>query len=447
MRHTHPHKDKGARRKGYGTLERRANGVYLARWTADGKRYAVNTHTKDRAQAAAMLETLTEPFRLKDTAARLAVMQCRMDGVNGRLRQIEANAPALKIADAWTEYLRAPEREPQSERREAVAAARFRRFTDFMARRFPDVVELRQVTREHMASFIETLTRSCTAYTANDTIAVCRRAWKILADCERAKLGGVNIWDKAKKCKGGSQGRRALSADELARVCAHVKGEMRLLFGIGIYTGMRFGDCAMLTWQCVDMERRFISVMPRKTAHASGLRVVIPIHPALFAMLAETDAARRCGYVMPQIAEAYARCPANVLRSTQRVFKDCGIKTTERPTDGHGERARVLVGFHSLRHTFVSMAANAGAPLALVQSIVGHTTADMTRRYFHASEAALKSAVEALPNVTNADGATAEADARAAERWRRFVEVADALTPAERERARRYLDGAALRLV
>ncbi len=57
------------------------------------------------------------------------------------------------------------------------------------------------------------------------------------------------------------------------------------------------------------------------------------------------------------------------------------------------------VSFHSLRHTFVSLAANAGVPLAIVQAIVGHSNPAMTRHYFHESTDALKNAVATLPDV------------------------------------------------
>ena len=53
--------------------------------------------------------------------------------------------------------------------------------------------------------------------------------------------------------------------------------------------------------------------------------------------------------------------------------------------------------FHSLRHTFVSLAANAGVPLHIVQSIVGHESTAMTRHYYHENVDSLRMAVHALP--------------------------------------------------
>jgi len=45
----------------------------------------------------------------------------------------------------------------------------------------------------------------------------------------------------------------------------------------------------------------------------------------------------------------------------------------------------------------VSLAANAGVPLPVVQAIVGHATSAMTRHYYHENEDALRRAVAALP--------------------------------------------------
>ena len=122
----------------------------------------------------------------------------------------------------------------------------------------------------------------------------------------------------------------------------------------------------------------------------------------------------------------------------KRVFKAAGIETATDGADGH--RKRALVSFHSLRHTFVSLAANAGVPLAVVQSIVGHSTVDMTRHYFHESENALVSAVAALPSVT--DGET-DAGGGMSARLRSVCALADELTAEERAALLRHLQGAA----
>ena len=67
-------------------------------------------------------------------------------------------------------------------------------------------------------------------------------------------------------------------------------------------------------------------------------------------------------------------------------------------------RKSVVASFHSLRHTFVSFAANAGVPLPVVQSIVGHTSTAMTRHYYHENEEVLRQAVAAIPSLDDLKG-------------------------------------------
>jgi integrase len=47
---------------------------------------------------------------------------------------------------------------------------------------------------------------------------------------------------------------------------------------------------------------------------------------------------------------------------------------------GTGKRAVVEIGFHSLRHSFVSMCRTSNVPLAVVESIVGHSNPAMRMR-------------------------------------------------------------------
>ena len=168
--------------------------------------------------------------------------------------------------------------------------------------------------------------------------------------------------------------------------------------------------------------------------------VTIPLHPSLYAVLDEMPQGRRHGAVMPQTASDYERDSASVTDRVQHVFRSCGIETRTR--DGKG-RAKVDVGFHSLRHTFVSMSANAGAPLAVVQNLVGHSTPTMTMHYYHGTTDAARAAVNALPALLGADG---EGEGRLAADAARavpgaFVAALDGMTREQLLAARAEIDG------
>jgi integrase len=187
---------------------------------------------------------------------------------------------------------------------------------------------------------------------------------------------------------------------------------MRVLFALGIYTGLRLGDCATLLWSEVDGTRALIRRIPMKTARRKARTVTIPIHPVLLQMLSKLP--RNTEYVLPAIAKTYNKGDYRLVAQVQDHFKDCGIRLHQKGTgfktvknkDGStsqvhtGKRAVVEVGFHSLRHTFVSLCRESSAPLAVVEAIVGHSNPAMTRHYTHVGEAASLAAVAALPDLT-----------------------------------------------
>ena len=56
------------------------------------------------------------------------------------------------------------------------------------------------------------------------------------------------------------------------------------------------------------------------------------------------------------------------------------------------------VGFHSLRSTFITAMANIGAPMAMVQAIVGHMSPEMSMHYYRVNAEAARARIAALPD-------------------------------------------------
>ena len=194
--------------------------------------------------------------------------------------------------------------------------------------------------------------------------------------------------------------------DELRRLLEAAKeiekrgggGEWYRLILIGIYTGLRLGDCCQLDWSKVNAAEGVIQLIPQKTRrHAHGKPVTIPIHPALKDVLLGEAGKEGAGPVLPNVASMYVHGAWQVSHAIARIFKKAGIETSVL-IPGRKRRTPEAT-FHSLRHTFVSFAANAGVPLHVVQSIVGHESTAMTRHYYHENLKALKSAVAAIPTL------------------------------------------------
>jgi integrase len=242
----------------------------------------------------------------------------------------------------------------------------------------------------------------------------------------KAKLTG-NPWESPKR--GGNiqrkrmitNSRRELTIDELRKICQTATGELQTLLALGIYSGLRLGDCATLRWGEVDLPRAMIRRIPNKTARRNPKPVIVPIHPILRDMLAVTPPDQRREYVLPEMAALYVHRTDMVTDMVQRHFKACGITLHKPGTGTDGKRAVIEVGFHSLRHTFVSLCRESNAPLSVVESIVGHSSPAMTRHYTHVGELAAGRAVALLPSVMSE--ATAEPTKRGQDEILRDVQT------------------------
>ena len=176
------------------------------------------------------------------------------------------------------------------------------------------------------------------------------------------------------------------------------KEEIKVVFYIGMYTGQRLKDCALLQWQNVDLVHQRINVTQYKT----GQSVTIPIAKPLYEILLEAKERQVDGYVNPQVAKRYkqkdprGKCIGDNLVNVDvmRVINHLGVETSV-AVEGRKRKTTVL-GFHSLRHSFASFCAEAGVPKSVVVSILGANSEIVDEFYTHIGEDAQRYAVEAI---------------------------------------------------
>ena len=189
---------------------------------------------------------------------------------------------------------------------------------------------------------------------------------------------------------------------------------MRTLFAVGLYSALRLGDAATLRWADINFRAGAIVRAPNKTSRRHPDKLVrIPLHPVLRTILGECPTEGRKEYVMPELAASYLRDPAMLSRKVQAHLTACGITTTEQMAGR--KRPVVLVGFHSLRHSFVSICANKGVPLAIVQELAGHGSPAIQRHYIHVDAGAAKNAIATLPSFDDAPPGLPAGDTAATE--------------------------------
>ena len=402
-----PEKKKNKRRrrvKGLGSLQQEKTGIWTVRAWINGKRVSKSTGTTDKGEAEAFLKEYMRPYVKGDAERTYDNIQALVESDERRAERLEDEKPQLTLAAAFDAYKVSPLHRDLAESTLDGKMSTWKVFREWMQEHHADITEVRGVKFEHVEEYLADLRREHAASTYNNRVCVLREMFRVLMAKARAK---VNPFDGVKLLEDDTHVRREFTIEELQRIveCARREGdEYRKLFGIAIYTGLRFGDCCKLNWKSVDVVRSIIQLIPEKTKrHAHGKPVTIPIHPTLALMFQETPVDERTGYVLPTLADLYANRRHVVCHRVKRIFTDSGIVTSVN-VEGRKWKAPEAT-FHSLRHTFVSLSANAGVPLHIIQSIVGHESTTMTRHYFHENEAALRQAVAAIPMIGETYGA------------------------------------------
>ena len=367
-----------------------------------------------------------------------------------------AAAHAVPILGAFADF-EASKRRPKSG---AETLKRYRsqynQFSAWMTKTFPHATKLRDVTPDMAEAFLSFVEREFSNNTHNKYLVFLRMFWRVMRWNPKALLA-IDPWDgiKTLNVKVDQVKHRDLTVDELRRIATAIAddAELRLLFALGFYTGLRFGDCALLRWENVDIQQGMMNVKPRKTANRYAETLKTRLHPGLCALLANVPPSKRTGYVIPGIAKAYTDDRSRLSKRIQGVFVAAQIVTNgnrarlfknmntgvyhieyaELGADGKPvtestgtkdpeaakaifkaktgadkvQRARASVGFHSLRHTFTSMLTNANVNQEIVNYLTFHNQGSVEARYYHANATAIARAVAVLPNIPELTAATA----------------------------------------
>lgn len=387
-----------------GNLFKRGS-VYYLRYTVDGKVIVQRLMDEQdnpvlKLQDAEKLRArIMAPLRVADRKVALETIAARIGGVEATLAKMESETPALKVADTWTAYSSAGNRKEIGAQTLRNYECCWQAFVSWLQDRHPKIVELRAVNFEIAEAYRNHLiARKLSGRSVNGHRACLRLVFNALT--ERARLTG-NVWAKLAKRDEHTQGRRALTVAELRAVCGKADGELRVLLAFGLYLGCRLGDAACMDWGSVDLVRRIVTYSPRKTARTDEEALQTPIHPELHAVLSEIPVNRRHGPVCPSMAERYEAHGAEAISGMiQDHFKACGLATCE-DRRGAGVRRRVVVGFHSLRHTAVSLLRDAGVAQSVSMAIAGHSNSAVHDLYTHTDAEAMRRAVAALPAMTH----------------------------------------------
>jgi integron integrase len=206
------------------------------------------------------------------------------------------------------------------------------------------------------------------------------------------------------------------SRDELARIFAGLRGQVKLMAAVMYGSGLRvLCECCRVRVQDVDLEALTIRVWDGKGAKCRQTIIPVMLVPALRRQIAwrkalhEQDLADGAGYVeLPgRLAQKYPRAnrelgwqflfPSTVRRGQYRwhTTDEAIGKQLRAAVRAAGINKRVTP--HTLRHAFATHALQAGNDIKTVQELLGHEDLNTTAIYLHADAARGVSPLDAGP--------------------------------------------------
>ncbi len=190
--------------------------------------------------------------------------------------------------------------------------------------------------------------------------------------------------------------QRFLTADEMARLGAALEKFEGMglapmpainLFRVLLFTGMRLSEGLNLCWRDVNLGGSFLHLPESKTGEK-----IVPLPAPARDLLAALPRASDGGLVFPGKGGAAFQ---GIQKIWQRIRKEAKLDD---------------VRIHDLRHSFASVAVQAGTSLYVTGAILGHAQASTTQRYAHLDlnpvlAAAERTAATIAANMTGAPSA------------------------------------------
>lgn len=149
------------------------------------------------------------------------------------------------------------------------------------------------------------------------------------------------------------------------------------------------------------VKRRFAEQMDSFKAGKTRQRIKIPMHDALHEFLLELpgpDSGK--AFLLPSLAGKSTAGKSGLSMAFSRLMERAKARgeIIDERRGGSGRSVSTL-SFHSLRHTLVSLMANAGVPEEVRQKFTGHASAELNQHYTHHEVETLRAAIAQLPIV------------------------------------------------
>ena len=341
-------------------VKKNASPIWQIQWqekdAASGKWRARSrsTGTADYAEAQKLLKVFNDA-----QAGRLA------EDTTVRLLQsagVETVRENPDLSQLWQWYVShcdlSGAKRQQSDRENAL-----NRFLKWLDAEHPEVKRVREVTLRICSEYWKHLADDGkSAATRNNNLSCLNVIW---ANIHAPMELDSNPWAAIKRDQGGSIRYEPFTLDELdalrrSAAAFHTAAEPDFwpaAIETGLYTGLRLGDIATLDWTELSIDENYLILVPNKTKHWDNDRVAV--HSLSLPWVKLLPERRPDGLLWPLAADRYGR--KKLSPEFAEIAKSAGIVIDREPEEGERRTKAVkLKCFHSLRHTYATIALSRG---------------------------------------------------------------------------------------
>jgi len=389
--------------KGKGHLFTRGRGKiknYYVQYFLNGKEYRKALRddngnpitSKPIAQKAA--DKLLAPYIAKDEVQRREQAAHALKTAREKAKDIERNLNILEMDDVWQAYLDAPQDDKPNSGPGTMSNYKrhWSQFVDWLKKYHPAIKYFNDDISESIAKEYATYLRNqgiadSTFNYKHTTVKLVTRVMMKYYHLQK------NVWESVKRVNNPKQNTKDhFSFDQGVEVLKIFdedfymmhKEQIKIIFNIGVYSGLRLSDCVLLKWENIIglSDGLAIKCVPQKTKRLNKEITAPVVKPLKEALTIAKDWKDISGYICPDVAERFLRNPSGVKKDVIKVFEHAGYTVSK--SNSSNNRKVSAVGFHSLRHALFSHLASNGVTIEKLASWSGDSQKTLLQYYLHA---------------------------------------------------------------
>lgn len=366
-----------------------------------------------KLKAEKIANKILSPYIAKDEIQRREQAASALKTAKEKAEELIHKQNVLKIENVWQAYLDAPQDDKPSSGPGTMSNYKrhWKQFVDWLKKHHSEIKYFNDDITESIAKKYATYLRNLkiadsTFNYKHTTVKLVTRVMMKYYHLQK------NVWESVKRVNNPKQNTKDNFTFEQGVATLEIfdddfymmyKEQIKTIFNLGVYSGMRLSDCVLLKWKNIISlaDGLVIKCIPIKTKRLNKEIVAPIVKPLQDELKIAKSWKDKSGYICPDVAERFNRNPSGVKKDIIKVLTYAGHTVSK--DDSNKERKISAIGFHSLRHALFSYLASKGVTIEKLASWSGDSQKTLLQYYLHADNNKLIAEAQKIINNTAID--------------------------------------------